>query len=48
MEIYKIYKYTKIYTDLQKALAKAEKLEALGCATEIVNIFGENWRVRYN
>ena len=48
MKIYKIYKYTKIYTDRQKALAKAEKLEALGYVTEVVNMFGEKWRVRYN
>lgn len=43
-----ICKYTKIYTDYQKALTKAQKLEALGYVTAVVNMFGENWRVRYN
>ena len=48
MEIYKIYKYSPIFTDYYKALEHAEKLARRGYTAAVVNMFGENWRVRYN
>lgn len=44
----KKYHYSASFTDYYKALLHAEKLARRGYTAAVVNMFGENWRVRYN
>lgn len=44
----KKFHYSASFADYYKALQHAEKLARRGYITAVVNMFGENWRVRYN